>query len=589
MIERHHKISHLRRDLSRTSDGRWLAQAPGEMIDGFLCSPAALASWVYEAKPEFLAKPSLGVLILGSMLDGFDGGAWWTLFSTLLGKGSGWAKFTVMVPEDEGPIQRSGLPPAPLARSVQIIRGNLFALAKMEQSEIDVVYLPFGNPDTWVPILQDDARGLWRFLNQNASIVMGLIESSDAPLCMEVAKMYELDVRRMSNRFYAPTSETMAQTKELISAHGKKPADFDLADDRATNLTEVSDVIKDLCTTLPGVEPEDYRLWGMRSVIKSSVDSQDFYISLPRKLAVRVSTGRIYRITDDLATGEPLRCTFPPGGLTDYPGPESHWSAKVFWAGRVWEGGLGNFYNDTVGAAFDKLGLGELKVAEFIDMIGGNEDHEGSQRLKNAMTGGQKYSPTRDERFLFDMVDKRDEQAVLALVRENRQLLNSFNEDRLPLLVMLGLRNMPETMAKVIDLGANPRAIDGGERPILVELAGRGNRDVVKAILNAGVSPNCQDALGWTPLLYSMKSRRWEIVQLLLDCGADTQLENSFGVSPKGIALDQKTKMDDLAEMAMDLMGKLMDPKTIAALKAAGMELKSSDIPQPIRDQILAS
>ena len=495
MIQKHHKIGYLRKDLARLSDLRWVAQAPGEMVDGFICNSAALAAWMTSVEPGLLEKPTLQLLVLGTMLDGYDNGAWWLLFEKMLEKNAGWAKITILIPESMGAIPMTKLVPTSVRNPVRIVRGMFESLAD-QVVDFDLIYCPFAYADSWLAILTNKYNA-WPSMDKGATLVIGLMESIDAPVSIEIASQLALKTTRIPNRFYAPTSKFTVQAQEMVSARGHKPANLAVAYDHATNLTEILPTIKALCTSAPNVdvEIEDYRLWGIKSIIKSSVDEADFYIALPRNLAVRMSTGTVYRIENDLASGEPYKLTFAAETFASYPPADSHWTDRVFWAGRAWESGLDRLYNNTIGAQLDKFGIGgDAQLSEFVDKIDGGS--ENARRLKNAMTGGDRYSPTRDERLLFDFVDRRDESAILALVKKDPKLLDSFNEDRLPLLVMLGMRNMPETMAKAIALGANPQARDGGERPILVELAGRGNRNVVQVILDAGVPVDCQDALG---------------------------------------------------------------------------------------------
>lgn len=589
MIKRHHRLSYLRKDLARSSGTSWIAQAPADLAEGFIWSQAALAAWVSQVRPDLLDKPSVGVLILGTLLDSFDNGAWWTLFPAMLEKPLGWAKIAAAVSQDDGSAPRSGIAPASLRQAVRIVRGDMVTLAELDLGEIDLVYLPAAGADAWVTLLGHEKHGMWKFLDQKAELVIGLLEANEAGLSSVICSQYDLEPRTLTNRFFDPSvpKDVKPQAGVLVSVRGTRPPDLKLADDHATNISEVLDVIKELCAPSIDGTADDFRLWGIRSLLKSSVDASDHYVSLPRQFAVRLSTGRVYRVQEDLAVGEAIRCSFPPEAIADWPGEDSHWTARVFWAGRAWECGLGDFYRNSVGATFDKFGVRDTDIGSLIDRIGGSSEE--STRLKNSMTGGPKYSPTAEERRLFDLVDKRDEDAVVAMVRGNGTLANAINEDRSPLLVMLGLRNMPGAMEEVIDLGADPDGRDGGERPVLVELAGRAGVEAVDVLLNAGADPNSCDAMGWTALLYSLKMKRWESAQMLLDWGADPQQANGLGTSPRGLAAGERTEMDRLSERALSLMKSLTDAHDLKAFKAAAMNVEPSDIPQSLRDQLLAT
>jgi hypothetical protein len=589
VIKRHHKLSYIRKDLSRNSSARWVAQAPAELVESLLASKVALASWMVEVRPDLLEKNSVGILILGSMMDGFDNGAWWTLFPTLMDKGADWVKITAGVPESEGDIKRLGCVPTmpSLEKSVKIVRGGIKTLMETDLGEIDVVYLPHADVEAWGAVLGHD-HNIWKFLDQGAALVVGFLDAADTPVCLDVCDQFGLSgVRQMRNRFFDSSLEEMPQAMLLISARGSKPVDLDSAAKHAANLTEIIEVIRG--TDGPGLEPEDYKLWGIRSIIKSSLDASDHYISMPRSLAIRASTGKIYRVKSDLVEGQAFTQSFEPGFMSEYPEEGSHWTARVFWAARAWDSGVGKTYNNTLGSKFDALGgMNDEGMSDFIEMISGGPS-ENATRLTNFMTGGGKYSPSKVERMLFDYVERGDETAVMDCVKACPSLLDSFNQDRLPLLVMLGMGDMVVTMKNVIFMGADPHARDGGERPVIVTLARSGTARTVEVLLDAGVDPDCQDALGWTPLLVALKSRRWETVQLLLDHGADTNKTNSLGMSPKSIASDSESDIERMGKPMLETMERLLGQGALSALSKVGLGLQSSDIPRELRERILGS
>lgn len=589
MIKRHHKISYLRKDLASTSAGRWIQQAPPEVADALVSNQAALAAHISQQHPDLLGKPSIGILVIGSMIDAIDNGAWWDLFSVMLDKTPGWAKITVLLPEDEAAFDRRGL--APSSKSVTIIRGDLDCLGQISSEGMDIVYLPQSEPESLCSVFGHPEFNIWKFLNTSATAVFGVLDDRKSKLILDVAGQYGVSTKTLANRFFTPTSKESMQAIMLVSAQGSEPADLELADDHATDLIEVEEAIIEVCTPFqPGSEPEDYRLWGMQSIIKSSVDANDLFISLPRGLAVRKNTGRIYRISGDLAVGEPMLCAIKPEDIDEsYPGSDSHWTAKVLWAGQSWMAGIGEQYNNTLGSKFDQFNLSSSDFAATLERIGGDSmTPEQLKTIQNSMSGGEPYSPNKDERLLFDLVDKRDEQGIISMVSNNKQLLNAFNEERLPLLVMLGIRNLPSVMQKVIDLGANSQAVDGGGRPILVELSGRSNADVVRVILDSGAPVNCCDPMGWTPLLCAIKSGKWNVAHLLLDRDADRTQANCVGASPQNLASGEKTDFDLVSDKAFERMKDTMGFDAIKALKAAKMMTQASDIPQSLRDRLLA-
>ena len=63
-----------------------------------------------------------------------------------------------------------------------------------------------------------------------------------------------------------------------------------------------------------------------------------------------------------------------------------------------------------------------------------------------------------------------------------------------------------------------------------------GHNDVVQVLLDAGADPNQAAAGGWTPLFMCVQYGTKEVVQLLLDRGADPNKENYIGCTPLQLA-----------------------------------------------------
>ncbi len=74
-----------------------------------------------------------------------------------------------------------------------------------------------------------------------------------------------------------------------------------------------------------------------------------------------------------------------------------------------------------------------------------------------------------------------------------------------------------------------------GETPLHVAVD-RGYLDIVKLLLERGADPNLQSNEGNTPLHLSVISSSADIAYELLKAGADRQVKNSFGKTPVELA-----------------------------------------------------
>lgn len=95
--------------------------------------------------------------------------------------------------------------------------------------------------------------------------------------------------------------------------------------------------------------------------------------------------------------------------------------------------------------------------------------------------------------------------------------------------------------------GADLRSTDRYDGTALIAASQHGNVEVVKLLLQAGVPVDRVNQLGWTALLEAIilgdgSSRYEEIVQLLLDAGADANLPDREGVTPSSHARERGYK-----------------------------------------------
>ena len=94
-------------------------------------------------------------------------------------------------------------------------------------------------------------------------------------------------------------------------------------------------------------------------------------------------------------------------------------------------------------------------------------------------------------------------------------------------------------MKKLIELGANIHAKDvAGYTPLHHCLTGMGNsitRSMARELLQAGADPNAQNRFGNTPLMEPVQGFDLENIKLLLEFGADPDIDDNDGVSCRHI------------------------------------------------------
>lgn len=100
-----------------------------------------------------------------------------------------------------------------------------------------------------------------------------------------------------------------------------------------------------------------------------------------------------------------------------------------------------------------------------------------------------------------------------------------------------GARGFVEILTMTLAQGADLRSTNRYGGTALIPACERGHVETVRRLIEAGVALDHVNRLGWTALLEAIilsdgGSRHQQIVQLLVDAGADVQLADSEGVRP---------------------------------------------------------
>ncbi|MGF1580035.1 MAG: ankyrin repeat domain-containing protein [Gemmataceae bacterium] len=136
------------------------------------------------------------------------------------------------------------------------------------------------------------------------------------------------------------------------------------------------------------------------------------------------------------------------------------------------------------------------------------------------------------------------------LTQEN---INVYGASEQSLLHIAVSRSNVDAVRLLLDLGANPNALDGNRSTPLI-YAASGDQyeiakfyDIIKLLLEAGADPNIRGNKGMTALRWAVTNPKgdFRLVRLLLQHGADPWIENDNGGHAVNYA---ETVHPDLAE-----------------------------------------
>jgi uncharacterized protein len=91
-------------------------------------------------------------------------------------------------------------------------------------------------------------------------------------------------------------------------------------------------------------------------------------------------------------------------------------------------------------------------------------------------------------------------------------------------------------VAVLLRAGVNPNILVHQEQSLLVVAIKKDNPDLVRQLIAYHVDLNHQDKTGATPLMWAANQRRVEIIEILLNAGADRTIRNQGGLTAADIA-----------------------------------------------------
>jgi hypothetical protein len=598
MIEQHHKLEYLRRDLTRNG-APWLSElnrmGPEAII--FLAPLAHLASWIRDVRRDLLDKEKVSILVVGTAFDVIDSGRMWSLLPRMLGRNEGWADITAANTLGGDTCKPIGLVPPSVGKSVRYLgKKTLDDVLKVDTDQFDVVFVTMSEAE-YPYFLFAQENSLLPVLRRGGSVV----SMSDSPLSTalmcDLAQTLNLSAHARKDRFqvtYDNGDGAPITTQDAVSftwsADPVSP-DREKAVELCEKLCECIETIRELDQLqLPDGDVAAYRHWGAEAACLSSSSPQDTFITLPRGLALRRLSGRFCRIENDLSTGDISPNSVPAHVLESHPGSEAHWIEKTRWACSLWQRGLGAQYGRTI--------LGSVEGAFGVQMtatdlgkglerlIADSGQPELLQKLK-AFAGATPHNPTAKERSLLLLISQRREADVISALESDPQLRYAMSEQSEPLLLLLLREKMMSAFVWLLDHGIDPNKPDASGRTIIVDAGCAANSEpFVKELARRGVDLNSRDVLGWTALLCALVRGNWSVAAALLKAGASARIPNSMGLSAIDVAQGKQTKMSDFPgheSLAAQ------EEALLASLRNSGALGTNETMPGDLRQAILAA
>ena len=176
--------------------------------------------------------------------------------------------------------------------------------------------------------------------------------------------------------------------------------------------------------------------------------------------------------------------------------------------------------------------------------------------MRAANPNKKEFKPIFDKMKLINAVRKNDIKEVKALLNDgydNSRLLMMVDEDGNSPLYHAVLMDNLEIAKILIEAGANVNAENGRKDTPLHMASSKATLGMAKLLLQNKANPNATDEGGYTPLHWvalTMSNSRVEFSQTLMEYGADVNLQNKEGCTPLHIA--ERSDHTDMVEFLLD-------------------------------------
>lgn len=589
IAKNHHSLKSIRMALISMPEFRHLGQFPAELAEMLLRGPAMVAQWILGQEPGFLAREHIKITVI-SRLDSVDQGAWWAFLGVLLSKPPNWAIVEVMASPNSR-NQNTGILPAGFGqyckvrtlqteefRTPGLLNGDLLLLRGLAEVYMGAV---LSSPS------ENVANGIAHFIS-GGGILLGEVQNRLCALLNSgYAQAHGLNCSIQENMYPECAAADDDLCRDMVTVRSGAGS-LERSELLLNMMDEICDAADDVFGEIntPSASDEVYT-WGAEALLKSSLDPEDSYIVLPTRLVARKRTGKIYREQADLAMGDALDFGIDPQSFEEYKSLPDSWIARAGFVSLAWNQGLGARVNNTLGGAMRKIGVDVDNTHDVLKdfMAQSGFSKRTSEVISKAMSGGEPYAPSLEERQIFDLAEAEDFAGMMEMAQRSPSLVNAIDESRRPLILVVGMHRNAKAMRQLALLGANINARDGGGRPALVELAFSAGPEVIWTAIDLGADINARDVLGWTALLSALKAGQWESVDVLLSHGANPLIPGPLGQH----ALDVVNGQNDVLGRGIDSLAGMkqfigIDIKK--ALKNNGFVLDASEIPEHIKLKI---
>ncbi|MCI5194343.1 MAG: ankyrin repeat domain-containing protein [Candidatus Electrothrix sp. AU1_5] len=126
---------------------------------------------------------------------------------------------------------------------------------------------------------------------------------------------------------------------------------------------------------------------------------------------------------------------------------------------------------------------------------------------------------------------------LLRIITKEGRNINHLDDDGRTILMhaILSEKNDLDIVKFILDCGADVNLHDGEQRWTALHFASRDQqKEIVQLLLESGADPNTVECFGNTPLSRALNKVpiNFEIIKLLLDYGANPTVKNNYGNSP---------------------------------------------------------